>query len=133
LWAAVCEHELEGVVAKPRSGRYVPGGRGWVKVKNKQYWRYELEREGASRSRRERKFVQSGRALQQSAHRRIVVGGQALRATKGSKGGKGGRNAQVCSLDVGAGGVQRRFGGASKRTDGARWACADAVLPIARL
>jgi bifunctional non-homologous end joining protein LigD len=26
LWEAVCEHELEGVVAKRRSGRYVPGG-----------------------------------------------------------------------------------------------------------
>src|SRR4029450_5708183 len=24
LWEAVCEHELEGVVAKRRSGRYVP-------------------------------------------------------------------------------------------------------------
>jgi ATP-dependent DNA ligase len=32
---AVCEHELEGVVAKKRSGRYVPGERGWVKVKNR--------------------------------------------------------------------------------------------------
>jgi hypothetical protein len=90
LWAAVYEHELEGVVAKRRSGRYVPCGRGWVKVKNKQYWRYELEREGASRSRRERKFVQSGRALQQSAHRRIVVGGQALRAAEIRGGGRKG-------------------------------------------
>ena len=24
LWEAVCEHELEGVVAKPRRGRYTP-------------------------------------------------------------------------------------------------------------
>ena len=30
LWEAVCEHELEGVVAKRRSGRYVPGDRGWI-------------------------------------------------------------------------------------------------------
>jgi len=30
LWTAVCEHELEGVVAKRRSGRYVPGGRAWI-------------------------------------------------------------------------------------------------------
>jgi hypothetical protein len=88
LWAAVCEHELEGVVAKRRSGRYVPGGRGWVKVKNKQYWRYELEREGASRSRRERKFVQSGRALQQSAHRRIVVGGRHCEPPKDQRVGR---------------------------------------------
>lgn len=28
LWEAVCEHELEGVVAKRRSGRYLPGDRG---------------------------------------------------------------------------------------------------------
>jgi bifunctional non-homologous end joining protein LigD len=57
LLAAVCEHELEGVVAKRRTGRYVPGGRGWVKVKNREYWRYEKEREGALRQRRERQFV----------------------------------------------------------------------------
>src|SRR5919201_1981549 len=53
LWAAVCEHELEGVVAKRRSSRYVPGERGWIKTKNSQYWRYEMEREGASTVRRE--------------------------------------------------------------------------------
>jgi bifunctional non-homologous end joining protein LigD len=35
LWEAVCEHELEGVVAKKRSGRYLPGERGWVKTKNR--------------------------------------------------------------------------------------------------
>jgi len=42
---AVCEHELEGVVAKRRTGRYLPGQVGWVKAKNRDYWRYELERE----------------------------------------------------------------------------------------
>jgi bifunctional non-homologous end joining protein LigD len=57
LWEAVCEHELEGVVAKRRSGRYVPGERGWVKTKNRDYWRYEMEREGAFKARRERQFV----------------------------------------------------------------------------
>jgi bifunctional non-homologous end joining protein LigD len=51
LWNAICEHELEGVVAKRRSSRYVPGERGWIKTKNRDYWRYELEREGAIRSR----------------------------------------------------------------------------------
>jgi bifunctional non-homologous end joining protein LigD len=51
LWDAVCEHELEGVVAKRRSGRYVPAERSWIKTKNRAYWRYELEREGAIRSR----------------------------------------------------------------------------------
>jgi bifunctional non-homologous end joining protein LigD len=57
LWAAVCDHELEGVVAKRRSGRYVPGGRGWIKTKNRDYWRYEMERESAISQRRTRIFV----------------------------------------------------------------------------
>lgn len=56
LWEAVCEHELEGVVAKRRSDKYlVPGGRGWIKTKNRDYWRYEIEREGAFASRRPRR------------------------------------------------------------------------------
>jgi bifunctional non-homologous end joining protein LigD len=33
LFQAVCAHELEGIVAKRRSGRYRPGERGWVKTK----------------------------------------------------------------------------------------------------
>src|SRR5262249_23226976 len=57
LFLAVCEHELEGGVAKRRSSRYLPGERGWIKTKNRDYWRYELEREGALRARRERQFV----------------------------------------------------------------------------
>ena len=57
LWEAVCAHELEGVVAKRRSGRYVSGERGWVKTKNREYWRYEMEREGAFKSKRPRQFV----------------------------------------------------------------------------
>jgi bifunctional non-homologous end joining protein LigD len=32
LWEAVCEHELEGVLAKKRSSRYVSGERGWIKT-----------------------------------------------------------------------------------------------------
>jgi ATP-dependent DNA ligase len=48
----VCEHELEGVVAKKRSGRYLSGERSWVKTKNRDYWRYETEREGTQRQRR---------------------------------------------------------------------------------
>jgi bifunctional non-homologous end joining protein LigD len=51
LWEAVCEHELEGVVAKRRTGCYSPGERAWIKMKNRDYWRYEFEREGAIRSR----------------------------------------------------------------------------------
>jgi ATP-dependent DNA ligase len=49
LFEAICERELESVVAKRRNGRYRPGERGWVKIKNRDYWRYEIERESASR------------------------------------------------------------------------------------
>jgi bifunctional non-homologous end joining protein LigD len=51
LWEAICEHELEGVVAKRLHEPYLCGERAWVKVKNRAYWRYELEREEAMRSR----------------------------------------------------------------------------------
>jgi ATP-dependent DNA ligase len=47
----VCERELEGVVAKRTDSRYRPGERGWIKIKNRNYWRYEMERE-ANNSRR---------------------------------------------------------------------------------
>ena len=47
LFQAVCDHELEGVVAKRKGSRYRPGDRGWLKVKNRDYWRYDLERESA--------------------------------------------------------------------------------------
>jgi hypothetical protein len=57
LWNAVCAHELEGLVAKPRRSRYVPGERGWIKTKNRDYWRYAVEREGALKHRRVRQFV----------------------------------------------------------------------------
>jgi hypothetical protein len=57
LWAALCEHELEGVVAKRLNEPYRPGERAWVKTKNREYWRYEIEREGALKMRRTRQFV----------------------------------------------------------------------------
>jgi ATP-dependent DNA ligase len=47
LFEAVCAHELEGVVAKRLNAVYRPGERGWIKTKNRNYWRYELERESA--------------------------------------------------------------------------------------
>jgi bifunctional non-homologous end joining protein LigD len=51
LFEAVCDHGLEGVVAKRRRGIYRPGRRGsWVKVKNPGYWRRESEVEGFRRS-----------------------------------------------------------------------------------
>lgn len=57
LFNAVCEHELEGVVAKRKGSRYRPAERGWVKIKNRDYWRYDMERESAMKSRRTRMFV----------------------------------------------------------------------------
>jgi len=58
LFEAVCERELEGIVAKRVDGMYRPGERGsWVKIKNRSYWRYELERESAINMRRPRVFV----------------------------------------------------------------------------
>lgn len=56
LFQAVCEHELEGVVAKRKGSRYRPGERGWVKMKNHDYWRYEIERESAINKKRVRQF-----------------------------------------------------------------------------
>jgi ATP-dependent DNA ligase len=45
LLEAVCERELEGIVAKRVESRYIPGYRGWTKIKNRSYRRYDLERE----------------------------------------------------------------------------------------
>jgi hypothetical protein len=35
----------------------VPGGRAWIKTKNKEDWRYEMERESALTTKRKRQFV----------------------------------------------------------------------------
>ena len=51
LFNAVVEHGLEGIVAKRRNGSYRPGYRGWVKVKNPEYWRRESEIAQMQRSR----------------------------------------------------------------------------------
>ena len=40
LLAAVVEQGLEGVVAKRRDSTYRPGERGWIKTKNRAYWRH---------------------------------------------------------------------------------------------
>ena len=50
LFDAVCEHGLEGIVAKRRNGLYRPAHRGWVKVKNPNYWRREAELASATRT-----------------------------------------------------------------------------------
>ena len=47
LYASVCERGLEGIVAKPSGSAYRPGHRGWIKVKNRDYWRYSQELERA--------------------------------------------------------------------------------------
>ena len=39
----VVERGLEGVVAKRLRDPYRPGQRGWIKVKNRAYWRYPCE------------------------------------------------------------------------------------------
>jgi ATP-dependent DNA ligase len=57
LFEVVCERGLEGVVAKRIDGTYRPGERGWIKIKNRDDWRYELERESAINKRRPRMFV----------------------------------------------------------------------------
>jgi ATP-dependent DNA ligase len=49
LFDAVCKLGLEGVVAKRLSSRYGANQRGWVKVKNPDYWRRDVEREAMAR------------------------------------------------------------------------------------
>ena len=49
LFTAVCELGLEGVVAKSHTSLYRPNDRGWVKVKNPNYWRRDAEREAMAR------------------------------------------------------------------------------------
>jgi bifunctional non-homologous end joining protein LigD len=56
LFTAMQEQELEGVVAKRLSSRHSPEVHGWIKIKNRDYWRYELEREFAINKRRQRLF-----------------------------------------------------------------------------
>ncbi|MBA3642336.1 MAG: hypothetical protein H0W53_24390, partial [Acidobacteria bacterium] len=48
-FTAVCELGFEGVVAKNHSSLYRPGDRGWVKVKNPNYWRRDAEQEAMTR------------------------------------------------------------------------------------
>ena len=59
LCSGVCELGLEGVVAKQVTSRYGAMKRGWVKVKNPNYWRRDVEREAMARKRerRARSFV----------------------------------------------------------------------------
>jgi bifunctional non-homologous end joining protein LigD len=52
LWQAIVEQGMEGLIAKKRSSRYLPGDRGgWIKVKNRNYWRHGQELELVRRQR----------------------------------------------------------------------------------
>jgi ATP-dependent DNA ligase len=68
LFDAVCKLGLEGVVAKRLSSRYRANQRGWVKTKNPNYWRLDLEREAMLRSRGRRAF---GWARRESARHEL--------------------------------------------------------------
>ena len=50
LFARVVDQGLEGIVCKRKSQPYRPGERGWIKVKNRDYWRYPQELESFRRS-----------------------------------------------------------------------------------
>jgi bifunctional non-homologous end joining protein LigD len=76
LFRAVCEQGLEGVVAKRRTSRYGSGRRGWIKTKNPNYWRLDLQREAMARSR-------DGRA---NAPRRLQPSGVASGSVSMSEG-----------------------------------------------
>jgi len=41
LFRAVCERDLEGIVAKRKDGMYTPEETSWVKIKNPQYSQIE--------------------------------------------------------------------------------------------
>jgi hypothetical protein len=58
---AVCDQDLEGVVATKLGEPYGPGERAWVKRKNPAWPRYQSEREGTIRS-RSRKAVPARRS-----------------------------------------------------------------------
>jgi ATP-dependent DNA ligase len=45
LFAEVCAHDLDGIVAKRRDGLYTPEATTWVKIKNPRYSQAEGRRE----------------------------------------------------------------------------------------
>jgi bifunctional non-homologous end joining protein LigD len=65
LFAAVCEFGLEGVVAKRERDPYRPGGRAWVKTKNRAAPRFVDEAAGPARGRRP--VAQPGRKSERRA------------------------------------------------------------------
>ena len=63
LFTASANSASEGIVAKNHSSLYRPNERGWVKVKNPNYWRRDAEREAVRRSAERRKLRLRGRAV----------------------------------------------------------------------
>ena len=63
LFTAVCELGFEGVVAKNHSSLYRPNDRGWVKVKNPNYWRRDAEREAMTRKHERRRSLSDATAM----------------------------------------------------------------------
>ena len=57
LFSTVEQQGLEGIVAKPLSSSYCPGERGWIKVKNRAYWRFGQELELAQSRRHTRETI----------------------------------------------------------------------------
>lgn len=57
LMAVMVERGWEGVVAKRVRSTYRPGQRGWLKIKNRDYWRYPQEVELARSFRSRSPFV----------------------------------------------------------------------------
>jgi bifunctional non-homologous end joining protein LigD len=57
LFAAVVDQGLEGIVAKPRASTYRPGEPGWLKIKNRSYWRFGQELELVQSQRRARATI----------------------------------------------------------------------------
>ena len=45
LFRAVCDQDLEGIVAKRRDGLYTPAQTTWVKIKNPKYSQMDGRRE----------------------------------------------------------------------------------------
>ena len=63
LFTAVCELGFEGVVAKNHSSLYRPKDRGWVKVKNPNYWRRDAEIEAMARKHERRRTFRTARTV----------------------------------------------------------------------
>jgi hypothetical protein len=48
------------VVAKRLASLYRPNDRGWIKIKNPNYWRRDAEREGVARPRQRNRVLRWG-------------------------------------------------------------------------